>query len=136
MQQAARRVRCPRRPVASLVAVPATLALLVAEPLLRVEARLFGRAARLRCPPLFRDDERRPHEIRQARFSALAILTLAPTIARNHPDGLLAVQARRQLLEHALALLLGERPRRPDVPQQLDARGRRVHMLPARTAGT
>jgi len=70
----------------------------------------------------------------QPFFGALAILTLAPPIARHDTNGLFAVQPRRELLQHARALLFRERARRADVPQQLDARGRRVHVLPARTA--
>src|SRR5687768_16701197 len=118
----------------SSVPLPPALALLFAEPLLRVEPGLLGRTTRFRGPPLLRYDERRSHQVRQPTLRGLPVLTLASAITRDYADVPLAVEPGRKFVQHALALLVREGPRRADVPEQLNACGRRVHVLAASAA--
>jgi hypothetical protein len=65
---------------------------------------------------------------------ALAVAMLAARARVGHAQHAAGVDAARESLEDARALLVREGRRRRDVPCELDARGRRVHVLPARAA--
>ena len=101
------------------------MALLLGDPL------LLRRASRLRRPAFFRHRKRvfdKPH---QSLIGRLPILGLTSPVAGHHSNHSVRVEAGRQLRSEPLALVLGHGNRTGQIPQQLDARRRRVDVLAA-----
>src|SRR5258705_7628476 len=104
----------------------------VAALLLLAEPRFLRATRRLRGPAPLRHHQGAPNELHQPLLGRLAVLTLAPPSTRHHSQPPLAVESRGELRRHSSPLCVVERLAGAHVPEQLDAGGRGVHVLPPR----
>src|SRR6185437_5032482 len=111
-------------------AAPVPLSLGV--PFLLRQPPLLRRPSRLRRSARFRYVERVFDEARQPFVRSLTVLLLAAPIARHHSNHAIGVEPRGELDAEPLAFLLGHGSGAIQVPKQLDARRRCVHVLAAR----
>src|SRR5215218_4062402 len=80
-------------------------------------------------PAALLDNQRSPDQLDQAGLRGFPVLLLAAARARDHSKPPLAVDARRQPRRDPRPALVVERSAAGDVPEQLDARARGVHVL-------
>src|SRR5690606_19407085 len=114
----------------------AALFLQVAAALLGLEPGLLRGLRRARPLARLRLFQGPGEEVDEAGRDGLPVLMLAPALAGDQPERAALVDAVGQLRQHALALGVVQRTGAGDVPGQLNARGRRVHVLAARAAAT
>src|SRR5260221_812513 len=119
--------------LAELVASPS---LDVGSLLLLAEPSLLRGARRRRGLAGARDHERRANQFRQPMLRGRTILALTSTRAGDHSKPAVAVEARGELPFRPRALLRVQRARRTNVPEELYARRRGVHVLAARASGS
>src|SRR5215216_1649205 len=104
--------------------------------LLLGQAALLRGASRFGGPAFLGDDERVPDQGRQPIFGRDTVLLLTSPVARHDTDFALGVKAWCKLGPESLPLLVVDRQRVVQVPEQLDPCGRGVDVLAASSTGS
>ena len=121
----------PTRCSGSVERWTATLSLLVRVPFFGLESSLFGGASGPSRFAFTRNYQGAPDKLHEPLFSQITVAALASHVTRDHTDASLSSESGRKLVEEPYPLIIVERARRGNIPENLDTRRSLVDVLPS-----